>query len=204
MTRAEDILPTFFATAAEFRRWLAEHHESARELWVGYYKKTSGRPSLTWPESVDEALCFGWIDGIRKSLGADAYVIRFTPRKPGSTWSRVNLRRIDALVREGRMHSAGLRVYEGRDERKSGLYSFEQREAATLRPRELREFRANAAAWQFFEAQPPGYRKTAVWWIVSAKRPETRVRRLAALIADSAAERRIVPLRRSGAEPRNV
>lgn len=197
MTGIRNITAIFFASAAEFRGWLAAHHDSAAELWVGYYKKTSGRPSLTWPESVDEALCFGWIDGVRKSLGAESYVIRFTPRKRGSIWSKVNLARVEMLARDGRMHPAGLRVFESRNEKRSGLYSFEQREAATLRSSELKTFRADAGAWRFFQSQPPGYRKTATWWVVSAKRPETRARRLATLIKDSAAGLRIAPLRRS-------
>lgn len=194
----------FFATPAEFRRWLAEHHESARELWVGFYKKTSGRPSITWPESVDEALCFGWIDGVRKSLGAEAYVIRFTPRQRASTWSKVNTGRIQALIGAGRVHASGLRAFESRDAKKSGIYSFEQRASAALRPVELKQFRANAGAWRFFQAQPAGYRKTAIWWIVSAKRPETRARRLATLIADSAAGQRLAALRRKDTPPANT
>jgi uncharacterized protein YdeI (YjbR/CyaY-like superfamily) len=163
MAGPRGLAPIFFATAADFRSWLVTHHESATELWVGYYKKTSGRPSLTWPESVDEALCFGWIDGIRKSLDGDAYVIRFTPRKRGSTWSKVNLARVEALVRDGRMHTAGMRAFDARDEKRTGIYSFEQRRVARLGPSELKTFRANAAAWRFFQSQPPGYRKTAVW-----------------------------------------
>jgi uncharacterized protein YdeI (YjbR/CyaY-like superfamily) len=193
---------TFFETALELRRWLEAHHESARELWVAFHKRATGRRSITWPESVDEALSFGWIDGVRKSRGADAYVIRFTPRKRGSTWSKVNIERAKVLIREERMHAAGLRAFEARDEKKSGVYSFEQRSAARLRPAELKQFRANAPAWRFFESQPPSYRKTAIWWIVSAKRPDTRARRLATLIADSANGARIAPLRRNTPTPR--
>lgn len=187
---------SFFETALEFRSWLERHHESARELWVAFHKKATGRPSMTWPESVDEALSFGWIDGVRKSLSGEAYIIRFTPRKRGSTWSRVNIERVKVLIRERRMSPAGLRAFEARDPKKSGIYSFEQRDAAKLTPAELKQLRANARASSFFESQPPSYRKTAIWWIVSAKRPETRARRLATLIADSGVGTRIAPLRR--------
>ena len=183
--------PLFFATGEEFRAWLARHHTAATELWVGFHKKHTRRPSLTWPESVDAALAFGWIDGVRKSLDADAYVIRFTPRKRGSTWSNVNVRKAEALIQAGLMHSAGLRAFEARDAKKSGVYSFEQRHHLRLSPAELKEFRANAAAWKFFQAQPPGYRRLTTHWIISAKRPETRERRLHTLIEDSAAGVRI-------------
>jgi uncharacterized protein YdeI (YjbR/CyaY-like superfamily) len=190
--------PTFFATAAEFRRWLKQHHRSERELWVGFHKKSSGRPSLTWPESVDEALCFGWIDGVRRTIDSESYAIRFTPRKRGSIWSAVNTRRAEEFIREGRMQPAGLRAFEARDPAKSGVYSFEQRRGARLSAEAEARFRANPAAWRFFESQPPGYRRTAVWWVVSAKREATRARRLETLIDDSAAGRRIAPLRRAG------
>lgn len=192
------VAPTFFATPAAFRRWLAKHHASATELWVGFHRKATGRPSLTWPESVDEALCFGWIDGVRRSVGTEAYTIRFTPRKRGSTWSTVNTRRAGELIRAGRMQPAGLRAFEARDPAKSGIYSFERREAARLDEAAEARFRAHKEAWRFFEAQPPGYRKIAVHWVVSAKREETRARRLETLIADSAAGRRIALLRRPG------
>jgi uncharacterized protein YdeI (YjbR/CyaY-like superfamily) len=189
---------TFFATPADFRAWLEANHESALELWVGFYKKASGRPSITWPESVDEALSFGWIDGIRKSLGEDAYVIRFTPRRKGSIWSTVNVNRVQELVRTGRMRPAGLRAFAARDEKKSGIYSFEQARSAELDPREEKDFRANRKAWQFYDAQPPGYKRLTMRWVTSAKRPETRARRLATLIADSEAGRRIRELQSPG------
>lgn len=194
MTTAPE--PRFFATPEEFRAWLMEHHESARELLVGFYKKASGRPSITWPESVDQALCFGWIDGIRKSHGPDAYTIRFTPRKRGSIWSNVNIARAKALVRIGQMQPAGRRAFAAREANKSGIYLFEQRTAPKLSADEAKRFRANKEAWTFFEAQPPGYRRLATWWVISAKRPETRARRLATLIADSASAQRIGPMRR--------
>ena len=180
----------FFATPGDFRKWLKKNHRSATELWVGFYKRDSGRPSITWPESVDEALCYGWIDGIRQRLDADSYVIRFTPRKRGSIWSVVNTRRAGQLIREGRMEEAGLRAFEGRDPEKTG-YSFEQRGSLKLDPELEKRFRRNRKAWKFFEGQPPGYRKTAIFWVVSAKREETRLRRLQTLIDDCAAGRRI-------------
>jgi uncharacterized protein YdeI (YjbR/CyaY-like superfamily) len=188
--------PTYFATPVAFRRWLARHHQSRRELWVGFHKKASNLPSLTWPESVDEALCYGWIDGLRKGLDAQSYAIRFTPRQPGSTWSAVNTRRAEALIREGRMQPKGLAAFDARDPANSGVYSFEQRAAVRLDPADEARFRANPAAWGFFESEPPGYRRTAIWWVVSAKRQTTRMKRLERLIADSAAGLRIAPLRR--------
>ena len=196
MPRPEQL--QFFASPEEFRRWLADNHAEATELWVGFYKRDSGRPSITWPESVDEALCYGWIDGIRKSVSVEAYTIRFTPRKRGSIWSKVNIDKAQELVRTGRMQPPGMRALEARDETKSGVYSFERSQEAKLTPREQKQLRANRKAWTFFEAQPPGYRRVCLHWVVSAKRPETRERRLNTLIADSAAGRRIAPLRRPG------
>ena len=181
--------PVFFATPAEFRDWLARHHEDVPELLVGFHKKASGKPSVTWPEAVDEALCFGWIDGVRRSLGEESYTIRFTPRRPRSTWSAVNIERAQELQVEGRMAPAGLRAFEARREDRSAIYAYEQRRAPKLAPEQEREFRANAAAWEYFRSQPPGYRKTAIWWVVSAKRDETKRKRLGTLIDDSAAGR---------------
>jgi uncharacterized protein YdeI (YjbR/CyaY-like superfamily) len=188
--------PSFFARPEDFRAWLDAHHETAQELWVGLHKKGSGRPSITWPEAVDEALCFGWIDGIRKSVDDDAYAIRFTPRKRTSTWSAVNVERVAELRSEGRMRPAGVAAFEARKEAKTGVYSYEQRHAAKLDPAAERELRANETAWAFFEAQPPSYRRTAVWWVVSAKKEETRRRRLATLVEHSAQGERIPQLRR--------
>jgi uncharacterized protein YdeI (YjbR/CyaY-like superfamily) len=185
------IRPTFFATPDEFRAWLAEHHGMARELWVGFHKVGTGRPSLTWPQSVDEALCDGWIDGIRKRLDDHSYVIRFTPRKPTSTWSAVNVKRMGELIAQGRVLPAGLAAFERRSKKKSGIYSYEQRGKARLDKEFERLFRANTAAWKHFRAQAPGYRRLAVWWVVSAKKEETRQRRLAALIQACAGGRRI-------------
>ena len=187
---------TFFPTPADFRRWLQQHHASSPELWVGFYKKHTGRQSITWPESVDEALCVGWIDGLRRSLDEDRYVIRFTPRKRGSIWSAVNTRRAKQLVAEGRMAPAGLEAFKLRDPKKSGIYAFEQRKAPTLDPAAANQFRRERAAWTFFQSQPPGYRRTAIFWVTSAKQEATRQRRLARLIADCAAGQRIGPLRR--------
>jgi len=182
--------PTFFAAPADFRAWLEKHHRTEQELLVGFYKKGSGLPSITWPESVDEALCFGWIDGVRKSLGEDSYTIRFTPRKPGSTWSAVNVGRVQELTRLGRMRPAGLEAFEKRSEAKTGTYAYEQKEDAKLEKAEEKQLRADKAAWEFFQSQPAWYRRTAIWRVVSAKKEETRKKRLAKLIEESAAGRR--------------
>jgi uncharacterized protein YdeI (YjbR/CyaY-like superfamily) len=190
--------PIFFATAATFRAWLERHHESAKELLVGFYKKSSGRPSITWPESVDEALCFGWIDGVRKSLAEDAYTIRFTPRKPASIWSAINVDKVAQLKKLGKMRPAGLRAFALRTAERTGVYSFERSQAAQLAPEQERALRANRKAAAYFDAQPPWYRRTAIHWVISAKRDETRERRLKQLIADSAAGRTIGPLTRPG------
>ena len=186
----------FFETPEEWRRWLEQNHARATEVWVGMYRKGSGTPSITWPQAVDEALCFGWIDGIRKSIDETRYKNRFTPRKKGSNWSQVNIARVAALTKEGRMAPAGQAAFEARDPKKSGVYSFEQREAPTLGAAFERQFRANAKAWAFFQGQAPYYRRVATFWVVSAKQQATRERRLATLIEDSAAGRRIGPMRR--------
>jgi uncharacterized protein YdeI (YjbR/CyaY-like superfamily) len=181
--------PAFFATAADFRRWLETNYETAPELLVGFWKKGCGRPSIDWLEARDEALCVGWIDGIRKSLGAEAYTIRFTPRRKGSIWSKVNVARYEALTGEGRMMSAGVRAFE-ENKGRSGVYAYENAQAE-LTEAETAAFRANKAAWADWEKRPPGYRRVALHWINSAKKPETRERRLATLIEDSAAGRKI-------------
>jgi uncharacterized protein YdeI (YjbR/CyaY-like superfamily) len=186
--------PTYFETPTDLRDWFAENHESAAELWVGFRRKASGLRSITWPESVDEALCVGWIDGVRKGVDETSYKIRFTPRKPTSNWSSVNIARVAVLTRDGRMRPRGLAAFERRSEKRSGIYSYEQRRSARLEPAQERLFKANAAAWAFFQAQPAGYRKTATWWVVSAKREATREKRLATLIDDSASERRLAHL----------
>jgi uncharacterized protein YdeI (YjbR/CyaY-like superfamily) len=181
---------TYFRSAAHFRKWLERHHHVTKELWVGFYKKDSGKPSITWPESVDEALCVGWIDGLRKRVDEVSYMIRFTPRKPESTWSVININRVKVLRRVGRMQPAGLKAFRARREYRSGIYSYEQRSAELPEPYAA-GLKRNKIAWEFFRAQPPGYRKLASWWIVSAKREETRLKRLKRLIGDSARGRRI-------------
>ena len=188
--------PTFFATPAQFRAWLKKYGQQSREQWVGFYKKGSGHPSITWPEAVDEALCVGWIDGLRKTIDAKSYKIRFTPRKPTSNWSALNIRRMQELAGEGRAHPAGLKAFKLRAPEKSRIYSYENRHAAALGQADERQFRSNSAAWHFFQTQPPWYRKTAIWWVVSAKKEETRQKRLQTLIADSKTQRRIAQLRR--------
>ena len=186
--------PRFFPTPRELREWLEENHATARELWIGFYKKGSGRPSITWPEAVDEALRFGWIDGVRKGIDDESYTIRFTPRKPGSIWSAVNVRRAQELIAVGSMRPAGLAAFEARSPEKTAIYSYEQRHAAAVEPDQERQFRADEKAWDWFQAQPPSYRRAAIWWIVSAKREETRRSRLATLIEHSAQGRRVPPL----------
>jgi uncharacterized protein YdeI (YjbR/CyaY-like superfamily) len=187
---------TFFIDPGAFRGWLEEHHAVKAELVVGFYKRGTGRPSITWPESVDEALCFGWIDGVRRRLDAEAYCIRFTPRRSTSIWSAVNVARVAELQKRGRMHPAGERAFAARTPERTGIYSFERHRAAKLSRADAARFRKDARAFAFFEAQPPWYRRTALHWVVSAKREETRQRRLDRLISDSAAGRTIGPLRR--------
>lgn len=175
----------FFKTPNDFRQWLERHHADTQELWVGYYKKDSGKQSITWPESVDQALCFGWIDGIRKSVDELSYMTRFTPRKTKSIWSVVNIKRAEELIAQGLMQPAGLKAFEARTENRSGIYAYEQRSDKLPAPYEKR-LRQNRAAWDFFQAQAPSYRKLASWWVVSAKKEETRLKRLDKLIEDSA------------------
>jgi uncharacterized protein YdeI (YjbR/CyaY-like superfamily) len=184
----------FFASSEEFRAWLEEHHATATELLVGFHKKGTGRPTMTWTEAVREALCFGWIDGIRRSLGDESYTIRFTPRNPRSNWSSLNVRHVEELIREGRMTPAGLAAYGSRTAERTGVYAFEQRHSARLDREQQERFRADPKAWEFFQDQPASYRQTAIYWVVSAKREETRARRLATLISDSAAGRRLAQL----------
>jgi len=182
--------PLFFPDAPAWRVWLARHHDAESEVWVGFFRKDSGRGGLTYAEALDEALCFGWIDGIRKKVDAVSYTNRFTPRKARSYWSDVNSRRAQALIRLGRMAAPGLAAFEARDTARTAKYSFE-RASAAFAPEHLRTFRANRKAWAWFAAQPAGYRKVATWWVISAKQEATRVRRLDTLIAAAAAERRL-------------
>lgn len=182
--------PLFFPAPKDLRQWFRQNHTKGDELWVGYHKKGSGKPSITWPESVDEALCVGWIDGIRKSVDHESYKVRFTPRRRGSIWSAVNIQRVAALTNDGRMRPEGQKAFAARRENKSGIYSYEQRRAELEEPyRSL--LRQNKAAWQFFTAQPPSYRKAIAWWIVSAKQEVTRQRRLQKLTEESARARRL-------------
>jgi uncharacterized protein YdeI (YjbR/CyaY-like superfamily) len=186
--------PTFFENPPAFRTWLSTHGSSEAELWVGFHRKATGRPSMTWPESVDEALCFGWIDGVRKSIDERSYAIRFTPRRPGSIWSARNVGRIEALMAQGRMQKPGLAAWEHRDPAKTAVYSFE-RDTAELDEDRERRFRRNRQAWTFYQSQPPGYRKLCAWWIISAKRESTRERRFVTLVECSEAGERVPPLR---------
>jgi uncharacterized protein YdeI (YjbR/CyaY-like superfamily) len=184
------VKPRYFKSQAEFRRWLEAHHASERELVVGFYKKASGKGGIGYKDAVDEALCFGWIDGIKKRVDEASYTHRFTPRRAGSIWSAINLKRVGELIALGFVSQAGLDAFERRDPKKAGLYSFENRpqklDAATERA-----FKANRRAWAFFRAQPPGYQKTITFWIMSAKKEETRLRRLDAVVKHAAEGKRI-------------
>ncbi|VXC62154.1 YdeI family protein [Massilia sp. 9I] len=185
------IEPTFFADATAFRTWLEAHAAAASELLVGFHKVGSGRPCMSWSESVDEALCFGWIDGRRKSIDENTYSIRFTPRKPASIWSVVNIAKMDKLRAEGKMQPAGEAAFAHRSEAKSGIYSHERSDLPELTAQELKRFQADSAAWAYFETVPPGYRKTMLHWITNAKKEETRAGRLAQLIQACAAGTRL-------------
>jgi uncharacterized protein YdeI (YjbR/CyaY-like superfamily) len=185
--------PKFFRNAAAWRKWLEKHHDKADEIVVGFHKVATGTPSITYKEALDEALCFGWIDGVRRG-GDTTWQIRFTPRRARSIWSAVNISRVEELKADGRMHPAGLAAYETRDPERQERYSHETRRNAKLSPAEEKAFRADKAAWTYFSEMPPSYRRPAIWWVVSAKRDDTRARRLATLIADSAARRKIKPL----------
>jgi uncharacterized protein YdeI (YjbR/CyaY-like superfamily) len=180
----------FFKTPADFRKWLEKNHASAKELWVGYYKKDSGKVGMTWKESVDEALCFGWIDGVRKSLDEISYMNRFTPRRPRSVWSNVNIKRVEELIKANLMQPAGLKAFQQHRPEKSGIYSFEQQDNR-LSDEYEQKLKANQTAWEFFQAQAPWYQRSVSWWISSAKKQETRQKRLDQLIADSAQGRRV-------------
>lgn len=182
--------PKFFAEQDEFRNWLAKHHASETELLVGFYKVGSGKPSMTWPESVDQALCFGWIDGVRRRIDDESYSIRFTPRKPGSIWSAVNIRKVGELKEAGLMHPAGIAAFERRSEAKSKIYSYEKA-ASELSPEFETQFRKNKKAWEFFSTQAPSYRKVMIHHIMDAKQEKTRASRLAATIEASAKNLRL-------------
>jgi len=186
---------TFFQSSSALRIWLKTNHLKCTELWIGVHKIASGKPGVTYSEAVEQALCFGWIDGVKKSVDANSYTHRFTPRKPNSKWSAVNLERARKLVAAGSMEAAGLKAFEGA-EVSSRSYSYEQRNSANLSAAQERQFRASNKAWEFFQAQPPWYRRTASWWVISAKKEETRQKRLTRLIAHSFAGQTIPPLTR--------
>ena len=187
--------PIFFEKPAQFRAWLKKNHASCRERWVGFHRKSSSRPTITWPESVDQALCFGWIDGLRKTIDENSYQIRFTPRRSTSVWSAVNIRRFQELKRQGSVHRAGLDAYATRTANKSGIYSYENRKSAVLSRTAQQQFKSDLKAWKWFKTQARWYQQTAIWWVTSAKRAGTRQKRLGILIDDSAAGRRIGALR---------
>ena len=186
--------PIYFESPEAFRAWLEEHHADRTELLVGFWRVATGKPSMTWSESVDQALCFGWIDGVRRKVDDTRYTMRFTPRRPGSNWSAVNVRKVAELKAKGLMRPAGLAAFEAREESRTGVYAYENRHLAAFTDAQTEQLKANADAWAFFSAQPPGYRATATYWVVSAKRDQTRQRRLERLIADSAAGRRLAHL----------
>lgn len=187
--------PRLFSTVASFGKWLDRNHERTTELWVGYFRKHSGKQSLTWPDSVDEALRFGWIDGVRKTIDDACYMIRFTPRKASSIWSNVNIAKVEALIAQNRMAPTGRAAYARRTPERSGIYAFEQgqRQAQFDADQEC-TFRKNQKAWAFFLSQPPYYRRVATFRVASAKRPETRERRLAVLIDHCSREKRVPEL----------
>jgi uncharacterized protein YdeI (YjbR/CyaY-like superfamily) len=191
--------PRFFRSQKEWRTWLEKNHATAAEQWVGFHKVGADKKGITYKQALDEALCFGWIDAVRRG-GDTTWSIRFTPRKKGSIWSAVNIRRIEELKTEGRVAAAGLATFEGRDLAKQKKYSFEHRDVV-LAPAYEKRFRAEKAAWKWFEAMPRSYRRPAVWWVMSAKQDATRERRLATLIADSAAGRKVKPLTPPGKKP---
>ncbi len=191
--------PTFFPTPADFRTWLEAHHDKFRELLVGFHKKSSGKRSITWPESVQVALCFGWIDGVRKSLDENSYTIRFTPRKPTSNWSSININLVRKLTKRGLMHPAGLKAFAARNEEKSGIYSYEQRKSARFTRAQEKQFRANKTAWEFFRSQAPWYQRVTPYWVIGAKRGETKLKRLSELIGHSQNRRtlpRLIPAKK--------
>ena len=195
--KATSKAPKFFKTPAELRKWLEKNHDKEDELLVGLYKKGSGKPSIDWPQVVEEVLCFGWIDGVRRSLDDESYVNRITPRRKGSNWSAINIAKVQELIAQGRMTPAGLAAFEARRKDKTAPYSYENRKEAKLDPALERQLKANKAAWEFFQARPAGYRHIATFYVMSAKREETRQRRLERLIEDSASGRLIGLMQKS-------
>jgi uncharacterized protein YdeI (YjbR/CyaY-like superfamily) len=190
MTKQTISDPNYFKTPAAFRAWLEKHHATAKELLVGFHKIDSGLPSMTWPQSVDEALCFGWIDGVRRRVDEQRYSIRFTPRKPGSIWSAVNIRKMEILQAQGLVLAAGLAAFAKRSETKSAIYAFEQKKPAAFDPVSEKTFKANRAAWAFFTEQAPWYKQKVIWWVISAKQEKTKRSRLQKLIDESTQARR--------------
>jgi uncharacterized protein YdeI (YjbR/CyaY-like superfamily) len=188
--------PKFFKTQAELRNWFLKNHDKLQEQWIGFHKVGSDKKSVTYAQALDEALCFGWIDGIRKSINSESYMIRYTPRRPKSIWSAVNIKRTKELTKAGTMHPAGLKTFNERDVKKTNMYSFE-RKAAALGGEYEKAFKKNKKAWEFFLSQPPWYRRTSVHWVISAKQEETQLRRLETLIKDSGGGRRIKELSRN-------
>src|SRR5438309_1734806 len=189
-----DFAVRFFATPAEFRKWLGANHDRVQELWVGFRKKASGQPTITYPEALDEALCVGWIDGVRRTINDTSYTMRFTPRKPKSVWSAVNIKRAHELIAQGRMRPPGISAFEKRDEARAKEYSYE-RAVRCFDGQCESAFRANAQAWKFFQAQPAGYRRLNTWWVMSAKREDTRTKRLAVVIEASGRGIRLDPMK---------
>ncbi len=190
----------FFETPSELRTWFSRNHVKSDELWVGYYKRSSGKKSLTWDQSVEEALCYGWIDGVRMSVDDESYTIRFTPRRPGSTWSQKNIRTAEKLIRSRRIRPAGLAAFQKRKESRSGIYAYE-REKTIFNEDYERRLKENDKAWAFFNSQAPSYQRTVRYWIMDAKQEETRQKRLRELIADSSMGRKVKPFRSNRSRP---
>lgn len=189
--------PIFFKNSTAFRKWLEKNHDTAKELLVGFYKKGTGKPNMTWSESVDQAICFGWIDGVTRKIDEESYMIRFTPRRQGSIWSAVNINKVAVLSAAGLMHASGIAAYEKREDKKSKIYSFEQPpEDLVLPPAFEKEFKKHKEAWAYFQSTPLSYRHPAIWWVISAKQEATKLKRLQTLIEDSAAGQRLKQLRR--------
>ncbi|HSV10560.1 MAG TPA: YdeI/OmpD-associated family protein [Hanamia sp.] len=186
----EKTMPLFFSTQSSFRKWLEKNHGKAKELLVGFYKVNSGKESMSWSQSVDEAICFGWIDGVRKSIDSESYSIRFTPRKPGSIWSAINIQKVENLSKQGFMHPSGLAAFEKRKEHKSRIYSYEK-PPENLSKDFLKKFQSNKKAWKYFQSMAPSYQRTAIHWVMNAKQENTRIKRVAELINDSEAGRKI-------------
>ena len=186
----EKTAPLFFPTQSSFRKWLKKNHDKAKELLVGFYKVNSGKPSMTWSGSVDEAICFGWIDGVRRSIDVERYSIRFTPRKPGSIWSAINIQKVQDLSKKGMMHPAGMAAFAKREERKSAIYAYEKA-PESFSDDFFQRFKSNKKAWQFFENMAPSYKRSAIHWVMNAKQERTKLKRLDELITDSESARKI-------------